>query len=65
MNNAKPWYASKTILFNALAAITTAILSQSAELTPVLGPSAIAFVSVGNIILRTLTNQPIAASKES
>ncbi len=55
----KPWYRSKTILFN----LATGAVALSQTVLPFLGPHGIAIATgvnvVGNVILRTMTNQPI------
>lgn len=64
---AKPFWMSRVLWFNALAiaALVLTELSSSAEL-----PQAVARwtgVALGavNIVLRTMTNQPVSASSDS
>ncbi len=65
-----PW-ASKTLWFNALGAVaaTAGILAEHIEtLRPLVPdhyfPALVAVVTVGNALLRTITNQPIARRRK-
>lgn len=59
----KPWYKSKTILVNAVAAALTALEASTGMLKPILGDSFYLIVAVGlpvvNAMLRTVTTQPL------
>lgn len=60
---AKPWYESKTIWFNAIAAFLAALEGSVGGLQPVLGEHAMAIIGTLlpaiNIALRTVTSQGI------
>lgn len=67
---AKVWYKSKTMWFN----LGTILVAVTAELTPLLGflseetatvvtPLVLIAAAVGNIILRSVTTQPVTARK--
>lgn len=61
---AKPWYQSKIIIINALAAALTALEASTGILKPVLGDSGLYIaLAVGlpviNAALRTVTIQPL------
>lgn len=59
----KPWYESKTIWINAIAAFLAALEGTIGGLQPVLGEHAMAiiatFLPAINIALRTVTSAPI------
>jgi hypothetical protein len=64
--DSKPWWASRTIIFNAIAiAVATAVANIEA-LRALLPPAAFqwfAFVlPIVNVALRTITTQPVTAS---
>lgn len=64
----KPWYKSKTIIFN-IAATVAAFLATSIEpLRPFTTPAVFTFFSLGvgiaNVCLRFITSQPLTTDKE-
>lgn len=65
----KPWYKSKTIIINALAAALTALEASTGMLKPILGDSFYLIVAVGlpvvNAMLRTVTTQPLGKQPEA
>lgn len=60
----KPWYHSKTLWFNLIAAGLIALESQFSMLQPYLPGSVYAwvatFLTVGNAVLRVITAAPLA-----
>ena len=73
MNGSKPWYQSKTLLFN----LVSALVAVAAELQPLVAESsAIQFPSwttevlvlvvvLGNVVLRSITSQAVTLKKGS
>lgn len=65
----KPWYKSKTIIINALAAALTALEASTGMLKPILGDSFYLIVAVGlpvvNAMLRTVTTQPLGKQSDA
>lgn len=65
----KPWYHSKVLWFNLLAAGLIALESQFAMLQPYLPGSVYAWVAtaltVGNAVLRVVTAAPLAFGVKS
>lgn len=66
----KPWYKSKIIIVNALAAALTALEASTGVLKPVLGDGTFYMViAVGlpvlNAVLRTVTTQPLGKQSEA
>ena len=53
--NSKPWWKSKTIWFNVLS--IGLLFTPFAPLSPALSG---AIIASGNLVLRTITTQPIA-----
>lgn len=64
---AKPWWESKTLALNTIAAGLIALEAGTGLLKPLVGENAYAVLAVGlavsNAVLRTLTSQPLAAKK--
>lgn len=60
----KPWYCSKTLWFNLVAAVLIALEAQFALLQPYLPGNVYAWVAtaltVGNAVLRVITAAPLA-----
>lgn len=60
----KPWYCSKTLWFNLIAAALIALEAQFALLQPYLPGNVYAWVAtvltVGNAVLRVITAAPLA-----
>lgn len=65
MNGYKPWWKSRTLLFNALIGVGAAAESSLHLLQPLLGeqtyPILLFGVTVGNAFLRVLTTQALRA----
>lgn len=66
----KPWYQSKTIWFNVVAAALAAAGAATDVLQPVLGENGIyvmiaGVLPVANMILRAATSQPLGKPPES
>lgn len=60
MTETKPWYKSKTIIFNILMGIITILWPYFKEyITP---EQAGAFVVIGNMILRVLTDKGLTST---
>ena len=63
MNEAKPWYQSKTILFNILAAVLVAVQALTGALQPLMSVDFYQTVAevlpVANAMLRLLTDSPV------
>lgn len=60
--NAKPWYTSRTLWFNAvtlIVAIAGVLLDPALALDPRVVAGATGVMTVGNMALRMLTNVPI------
>jgi len=57
MNEGKKWYHSKTIWFNAIVAATVAFTSAIGH--PLSEELIASIVTIGNIILRLITAEPI------
>lgn len=56
----KSWYKSKTIIFNTLMGILAAIeMADLSFLPDGYGPAVVLAASIGNIILRNVTNTAI------
>ena len=53
----KQWYQSKTVWFNVLAAVVAA--GETLLTTEGIGPYALPIVTIGNLLLRLLTEAPI------
>lgn len=67
-NVSKPWYASKTIWFNAILAALTA-LEVSANLIQPYVPGnvygyGLLLLTIGNAMLRVITNQEITLTRD-
>lgn len=66
--NAKCWRRSRTILFNTLVIVVTTLLAMTDELQTLLSPRAYAATMVAlaviNVVLRSVTRQPITRKKE-
>ncbi len=64
MDNVKPWYKSKTIIFNALIAGLTSLEPVFPLLKPMLGesyyPVLMVLLTTGNGILRAITTQGVS-----
>lgn len=63
--DSKPWYTSRTLWFNAvsfLVAIAGVLLDPSLALDQRVVAIATGVVTIGNMVLRALTNQPIAGT---
>lgn len=62
--NAKPWWQSRTLWFNAigLTLMTVQALSGANVIPP---EYAVPALAVGNAVLRFVTTQPIGAKSES
>lgn len=60
----KPWYKSKTIWFNVLAAMGAALETSLSIIQGSMKPehylALVVFVAGGNVILRVLSNQRIS-----
>ena len=65
----KPWYRSKTIWFNAIAAAFVALEAVFHLLQPLLGPVTypvvLVVITVGNAFLRVITTQGIGTNVQS
>jgi len=63
MIDAKPWYQSKTLAFNALAFVLV-VAGQfgfdSFTAHESVGPLALAVVTIGNALLRLITQEAVA-----
>ncbi|PIQ25400.1 hypothetical protein COW20_15170 [bacterium (Candidatus Blackallbacteria) CG13_big_fil_rev_8_21_14_2_50_49_14] len=59
----KPWYTSKTLIFNALAAGLTALEASTGMLKPLVGENFYLIMAgvlpVVNAVLRVVTTQPL------
>lgn len=56
----KPWYKSKTIWFNALAAVAAlGSIPLGGVVGPVVAAKILAAAGVANIVLRVVSKQPI------
>lgn len=59
----KPWYQSRVIILNAVAAALTALEASTGVLKPVLGDGFYVLMAVGlpvlNAALRAVTSQPL------
>lgn len=66
MEPAKPWYESKTIWANLLVTLAAILLLASEQLN--LSPEATQWLlflaGVANILLRTVTDQPITTKRD-
>lgn len=63
--NAKPWYASRTLWFNIVSlvvAVAGVLLDPQLALSPAVMTTLTVVITVGNMVLRALTNQPIAGT---
>ena len=60
----KKWWKSKTVWFNTLAGVVSVLAQSSAELSPIFGPTAIGVIAAVNILLRTVTNQPLGKPEQ-
>ncbi len=59
---AKPWYRSRTLAFNVVVLVltlATAIVDSGALFDPRIVSGALVVVTVGNMALRLITQQPI------
>lgn len=67
MEDPKPWYESKTVWLNFVAAFLAALEGTTGALQPILGEHAMAVIATLlpplNIALRTVTNQPLSVRK--
>ena len=65
----KPWYTSKTIIVNAIAAALVALEAGTGLLQPHLPGNFYAIIAVGlpvvNAVLRVITTTALTASKEA
>jgi len=58
----KPWYKSRTLIFNVVAiavAIATLIADPTLAQSQSVVSGALGVVTIGNMVLRLLTDQPI------
>jgi hypothetical protein len=64
----KPWYQSKTIIFNLAATVAAFAVTAIEPLRALMSPTAylIASTAVGlaNVALRFITSQPLTTDKE-
>lgn len=62
----KPWYKSKTILFNLLATVAAFLTTAIEPLRPMMTPEVFAYFSLAvgviNVVLRYVTSQPMMMS---
>ncbi len=65
MQQSKPWYKSKTIIFNAVMGTLIAAEQSMGALEPVLGAAAFGVLTfalpVGNVLLRMITSAPVSS----
>ena len=64
----KPWYKSKTILFNLLATVVAFLATAIEPLRPMMTPENFTYFSLAvgviNVALRTITSQSLTTDKE-
>lgn len=63
--DAKPWWQSRTVWFNGVSlvvAVAGALIDPSLALDSRVVTGLTVLITVGNVVLRTLTAQPIAGT---
>lgn len=63
--NAKPWYTSRTLWFNVVSlivAVAGVLLDPKLALDPGIVTGATLAITIGNMVLRVLTSQPIGGT---
>lgn len=61
-SDGKKWWQSKTVWFNALTSVVTvagALANSPLAADPKVQAGVVLFITIGNAVLRFLTNQPI------